>query len=71
MLGKRLICYNLIGGHKILSQVKILHKPWPSERDAVPHAPSFLPRFGDAPHPDGALKSPQKGLATGLLKNVT
>jgi hypothetical protein len=57
MLGKRLICNNLIGGHKILLQVKILHKPWLSERGAVPHAPSFLPQFGDAPHLDGALKT--------------
>jgi hypothetical protein len=56
MLGKRVICDNLIKGHKILLQVKILHKPWLSERDAVPHAPSFLPRFEDAPHLDGALQ---------------
>lgn len=40
--------------------MKILHKPWLSERDAVPHAPSFLPQFGDAPHLDAALKSRQK-----------
>jgi hypothetical protein len=71
MLGKRLICDDLIGGHKILLQVKILHKPWLSERDAVPHAPSFLPHFGDAPHLDGALKkSAEKQLATKLLANV-
>ena len=69
MLSKRLIRDNLIGGHKLLSQVKILHKPWLSERDAVPHAPSFLPQFGDAPHLDGALKeSAEKELVTGFWK---
>lgn len=53
------------------SQVKILHKPWPSERDAVLHAPSFLPRFGDAPHLDGVLKkSAEKRLVSELMKNI-
>lgn len=56
MLSKCLICDNLIGGHKILSQTNVLHKPWLSEIDAVRHAPSFLPQLGDAPHLDGALK---------------
>ena len=71
MLSKRLICDNLIGGHKILSEEKIPHKPWLSKRDAVPHAPSFLPHFGDAPHLDGALKNcAEKRLTSGLLANV-
>ena len=56
---------------KCFSQVKILHKPWRSEIDVVPHAPSSLPRFGAAPHLDGVLKKiAEKRLATGLLANV-
>ena len=67
MLGKRLICDNLIERHQLLLQVKILHKPWLSERGAVPHAPSFLPQFGDAPHLNGALKTiRRKGVSDGV-----
>jgi hypothetical protein len=56
---------------KCFSQVKILHKPWLSERDAVLHVPSFSPQFGDAPHLDGALeKLAEKELATELSTNI-
>ena len=70
MLGKRLICDDLIGSHEMLSQVKNLYKPWLSERDAVPHAPFFLPQFGDAPHLVGALKKSQKRVSNCAFSNI-